>query len=388
MIPRAIEDSLRRMASSMPVVSVTGPRQSGKSTLVRAALPEYHYVNLEEPDERAFALEDPRGFLDQHEAPVIIDEAQHAPELFSYIQVRCDERDEPGLYVLTGSQNFLLSQKISQSLAGRVAIARLLPFSLAELRGTKHERDSWEEYVYTGLYPRVHDKRLRPQRWYADYIETYVERDVRSLLNVGDLRTFRTFLGLAAGRIGQLVDLTSLGNDTGVSYQTVKRWLSVLEASYIVTVVQPYHRNFSKRLIKSPKVYFNDTGLACSLLGIRSASDVSTHWARGVLFENLMVSECLKHGYNAGDSSPLYFWRDSRGREIDCVLDRGSRITALEIKSGKTISTEFVKNLEFFAGIAGDVEVDPAVVYGGEQRTKRSGVDVVGWRDVGSVLRR
>lgn len=374
------------MLSSMPVVTVTGPRQSGKSTLVRAALPEYRYVNLEDPEQRAFALEDPKGFLEQHEAPVIVDEAQHAPELFSYIQVICDEHDTPGMYVLTGSQNFLLSDRISQSLAGRVAIARLLPFSLGELRGTRHEKASWEEYVYTGLYPRVHDKGLQPRRWYADYVETYVERDVRSLLNVGVLRSFRTFLGLVAGRIGQLVDLTSLGNDTGVSYQTIKRWLSVLEASYVVTIVQPYHRNFSKRLTKSPKVYFNDTGLACSLLGIRSATDVSTHWARGLLFENLMMSECLKHGCNAGDGSPLHFWRDSRGREIDCILDRGTRITALEIKSGKTVSAEFFKNLEFFTGIATDVEIDPVVVYGGQGRMKRSAGTVVGWRDPGSIL--
>jgi predicted AAA+ superfamily ATPase len=398
MIPRTLLPTIRLVATEYPVVSLTGPRQSGKTTLVRAAFPRHSYVSLEEPDSRAFALEDPRGFLGRYREPVILDEVQRAPELFSYIQPIVDEDDQPGRYILSGSKSFLQMRSISQSLAGRSAILHLLPLSLAELTGHQTvpaERVGLDlpsdttalgldlmQTLFRGFYPRIHDKALQPRRWLRSYYQTYVERDVRELLNVGDLEAFGRFMRLCAGRSGQLLNLTSLGNDCSISHTTARRWLSILEASFLIHLLRPHHRSFGKRLIKSPKLYFLDTGLLCYLLRLRSADDLRDHPLRGSIFETLIVSELVKSSLHRGEEPDLYFWRDATGHEVDLLIDRGTTLVPLEIKSGETVSASFLKGLGYWRELAGDPEHPAALVYGGDQAFRRSGVTVYRWWDL------
>ena len=397
MIPRHLSNVLRRAASNYPVVTITGPRQSGKTTLARAVFAKYAYVSLEAPDVRAFATEDPRSFLDQFRGAVVLDEVQQAPDLFSYIQSRVDDDGRPGRYVLTGSQNFLLLDKVAQSLAGRTYISHLLPFSMAELAGRrpcrveaigrtvpriKSYEGSWFEAAQQGFYPRIHDRGIDANEWLTQYFQTYLERDVRSLAHVGDLESFGRFVRLCAGRSGQLLNLSSLGNDCGVSHDTARRWLSVLEASFVVFRLAPYHRNFSKRLIKSPKLYFYDTGLLCCLLQIRSSAQLETHAMRGPVFENLIVVEIAKAIFNQGDRPALYFWRDHRGDEIDLVIDTAEGAIAVEIKSGATIGSDFFKGLARWQMLTGD-EGPTALVYGGDGSVKRKSAMVYSWRHWG-----
>ncbi len=395
MIRRTLATKLRQAASRFPVVTVTGPRQSGKTTLVRSAFAGAAYVSLELPDQRAFALEDPRGFLAQFPGPVILDEAQRAPELFSYIQSLTDEQKRPGRFILTGSHNFLLLQSISQSLAGRCAVLHLLPFSWSELAGrpaipieklgrevprTRNgTRYGMVDLLFTGLYPRIHDKGLPPREWLGGYVQTYLERDVRSVLNVGDLETFGRFVGLCAGRNGQLLNLSALAADCGVTHTTARRWISLLEASFLITLLRPHHRNFGKRLIRSPKLYFLDTGLLCFLLRIRSADELHQHGARGAIFESFVVSELHKNFAHRGEQPSLYFWRDSGGHEVDLVVDLGSRLVPVEIKSAQTVASDFFAGLEYWRGRAGDPDGAAALVYGGEQVFKRRGIAVCPW---------
>ncbi len=384
------------------MVTVTGPRQSGKTTLVRAAFPRQRYASLEDPDARAFALEDPRGFLGQFRGRVILDEVQRAPELFSYIQGIVDEADRPGQFILSGSQNFLLLNRVSQSLAGRCAVLRLLPFSRSELIGQPlrsiataiQKRRSGEsggqdaavalfETLFTGGFPRIHDKGLQPQGWLANYYQTYLERDVRDLLNVGDLEGFGRFVRLCAGRSGQLLNRSSLAADAGVSHATVRRWLSILEASFVIHLLRPHQRNFSKRLVKSPKLYFVDTGLLCYLLRIQSPTDLVTHAARGAIFETWVVSEALKNFYNGGRDPDIYFWRDSAGHEINLLIEQGPKQLPVEVKSGQTIAGDFFATLEYWRNLAGRHAGAAALVYGGDSSYKRSGVSVLSWADWG-----
>ena len=396
MIPRALAPVLKRAARHFPVVTVTGPRQSGKTTLVRAVFKNLPFVSLEAPDQREFALEDPRGFLGQFDGPVILDEVQRAPDLFSYIQVLVDqEGGRPGLFILTGSQNFLLMERISQSLAGRCGVFHLLPFSLAEIqrrrplnpetlgRGPRKNllppEISLEETLFTGFYPRIHDKKIPPAEWLSSYYQTYLERDVRTLTNVGDLETFGRFVRLCAGRSGQVLNLSGLASDCGVSHTTAKRWISVLETSFIVALLRPYFKNFGKRLVKRPKLYFLDPGLLCFLLQVRSPSDLLHRAERGAVFETLVVSEFFKNFLHRGEKPPLYFWRDAGGREVDLLLDMGSRQAAVEIKSGRTVTSEFFKGILYWRGISGDPKAPAALVYGGDQAFRRSGVDVLPW---------
>lgn len=393
MIKRILSSQLRDAARRYPVLTLTGPRQSGKTTLAKATFPKHAYVSLEAPDVREFALEDPRGFLDQFEGSVILDEVQRAPDLFSYIQGRVDEQDRTGAFVLTGSQNFLLSDKGSQSLAGRAAILHLLSFSLGELTGqtsrplknlpkptrSKAPASALWETLFTGFYPRIHDKHLPPQDWLGNYVQTYVERDVRMLVNVGDLEVFGRFMRLCAGRNGQLLDYVALGNDCGVSNATAKRWLSVLEASFLVKLLRPHHANFNKRLIKSPKLYFLDTGLLCYLLGIRSSKELEVHSMRGAIFEAFVVSELMKHFMNAGDVPPLYFWRDSRGNEVDVIVEDGTKLIPIEIKSGKTVASDAFAGLEKWLDLAGDTASEGILIHGGEQAYRRGQVTVQPW---------
>ncbi len=428
MVRREIEPVLRKLFGQYPAVTVTGPRQSGKTTLCRATFPNLAYVNLEALDQRDFAERDPRGFLARVERGAVLDEVQRVPSLLSYIQVLVDERRTNGLFVLTGSQHFGLSNAISQSLAGRTALLRLLPFSLTERlaatpdgdlfdsttgtraprrspnarttpdgapfdsavgagRGRRAPDPSVDELLYGGFYPRVFDHGLEPRQAYADYFETYVERDLRQLAAVRDLSSFQRFVRLCAGRVGQLLNLSSLGADAGVSHVTARRWLTLLEASYVAFTLPPHHANVRKRLVRSPKLYFHDVGLACRLLGIEHAGQVATHPLRGPLFENMVVVEALKHRFNRGRSSNLSFFRDSRGLECDLLYRIGNGMAAIEIKSGATINPDFFSALGRVAELAPDVSVR-AVVHGGRQRQSRSAGEALPFVDFPAFLDR
>lgn len=395
MIQRTLEPILKNIARQYPVVTLTGPRQSGKTTLVRAVFPRHEYASLEEPDVREYALSDPRGFLEQFTGSVILDEVQRAPDLFSYIQTLVDLEDVPGRFILSGSQNFLLLRSISQSLAGRSAVLHLLPLSLSELVGRspfpveelgqelpktreKGQPDLMET-LFRGFYPRIHDKGLDPSTWYSGYYQTYVERDVREVVNVGDLESFGRFVRLCAGRNGQLLNLTSLGNDCGIAHTTASRWLSILEASFLIRLLRPYHANFGKRLIKSPKLYFLDTGLLCYLLRIQSPEDLRLHASRGAIFESFVISELTKSFLHQGREPDLYFWRDSAGHEIDAVIDRGRDRLAVEIKSAQTVVPDFFVGIDFWRKLLGDPEAPAALIHGGERSYRRNGVTVYSW---------
>ena len=385
-IEREITPSLTRLFMQYPVVTVTGPRQSGKTTLCRAAFPHLAYLNLEAPDQRAFAESDPRGFLAQAGDGAILDEVQNVPDLLSYIQVEVDERDRNGLFVLTGSEQFRLSRAISQSLAGRTALLRLLPFSLAE-RARTGSSMAIDEVIFSGFYPRILDQGLDPRQALGDYFETYVERDVRRSNEIRNISGFRTFVRLCAGRVGQLVNVSSLGSDAGVSHTTAREWLTILEASYIVFRLQPYHANIRKRLTKAPKLYFYDVGLASYLIGIEDARQVTTHPLRGSLFENVVVIEALKHRLNRGHQPNLWFFRDSSGLECDLLLEAGRGMAAIEAKSGSTVSGDFFTPLNKVAELVPNI-VSRTVVYGGTARQERSDGAAVPLADLGSVIDR
>ncbi|MFH1069596.1 MAG: ATP-binding protein [Candidatus Glassbacteria bacterium] len=396
MIKRTLAIRLKEAAKQFPAVTVTGPRQSGKTTLVKAVFKEYDYQSLELPDQRSFALEDPRGFLGQFDGPVVLDEVQRAPELFSYIQVIVDEEpDRTGRFILTGSQNFLLLQSISQSLAGRCAVLHLLPFSLSELTGRKPisllapgkavlknlepPKAELMETLFTGFYPRIHDKHLPPRDWLANYYQTYLERDVRNVLNIGDIETFGRFMRLCAGRTGQLLNLSGLASDCGISHTTARRWISVLEASFVITLLRPHHRNFGKRLIKSPKLYFLDTGLLCYLLQVRSPEELFHRAERGAVFESFVVSELYKNFMNRGEQPQLYFWRDAAGHEIDLIIENGTRLIPVEIKSAQTVASDFFDMLAYWRMVSCEPDTPAVLIYGGDQSLRRSGVLVRPW---------
>ena len=384
MIDRDIEPVLRRLFAQYPFVTVTGPRQSGKTTLCRAAFPNLAYANLEAPDQREFALEDPRGFLAQLGDGAIIDEVQHAPDLLSYLQVIADERRRNSLFVLTGSEQFQLSDAIAQSLAGRTALLRLLPFSLAErerIGGSSEIND----VLFSGCYPRILDQGLEPRQALGDYVETYVERDVRRLGEIRNLSGFRRFMRLCAGRVGQLLNLASLGSDAGVSHTTAREWLTVLEASYVVYLLPPFFTNIRKRLVKSPKLYFHDVGLASYLLGIEHASQLATHPLRGQLFENLVVSEAIKHRFNRGRGANLSFFRDARGLECDLLYEAGGESSLIEIKAGATVASDYFSALDRVAGLLPNVGAR-IVVYGGSERQSRGDREALPLSDLQAAL--
>ena len=379
MIDRQLYDKAKQLLTKFPIVAITGPRQSGKTTFSQALCPDYQYVNLELPDERRFAMEDPKGFLNNYKDGVIIDEVQYVPELFSYLQAVTDERKRTGEYLLTGSQNFLLSHHIAQSLAGRVALLTLLPFSFIELNTSLYKPANWMEYLYKGGYPRVYEQQITPSDFYPNYLQTYIERDVRQMLNIRDLALFQKFIQLLAGRIGQLLNQNNLANELGLSNKTIESWISVLEASFIVYRLQPYHKNFNKRLIKTPKLYFYDTGLASYLLGIRKASDIQIHFAQGALFENLVINEFLKDSLNKGERLQFYFWRDSLQREVDLIIDKGLERNAYEIKMSQTVHPDFFKTLIYYKEL--DPEAKLNLVYGGNIDQQRSDATVYGFEN-------
>ncbi len=383
-IPRNAESRLQHFARGYPVVVVTGPRQSGKSTLVKHAFPNHHYVSLEDLDQREFAETDPRGFLNQFSGGAILDEAQRCPALFSYLQTRVDERQQAGEFILTGSQQFGLLSGITQSLAGRAALLTLLPMTYGELERSRKIGRNLDKILCDGAYPPIFDRGLEPHPWQGNYVRTYLERDVRQLIKVQDLGTFQRFLKLCAGRTGQLLNLSSLANDAGITHNTAKAWISVLEASYILHLLPAHHRNFSKRLVKTPKLYFLDTGLATWLLGIQNNEQLTAHVHRGALFETWVVSELLKARYNSGESSNLYFWRDRSGHEVDLLIDQGTHLSPLEIKSGQTINKDYFRGLEFWQKLAGGTAGKAWLVYGGASRQIRSDVTVLPWYEINS----
>jgi hypothetical protein len=385
MIPRTIEPVVRRLTSQYPVVTVTGPRQSGKTTLCRALFPDKPYVNLEAPDDRRFALDDPRGFLAAYPNGAVLDEIQRAPELLSYIQPMIDERQETGQYILTGSQQFEVMEGVSQSLAGRTALVKLLPFSIPELLPDRLPA-SLDKMIFTGFYPRIYDRGLDPSEVMSYYFETYVERDIRRLVAVRDLSQFEKFVRLCAGRVGQLLNLQSLAADVGISHTTARSWLTLLEASYLVFVLHPWFTSSSKRLVKTPKLYFYDVGMAAWLLGIENEGQVSRDPLRGSLFENLVVIEALKHRCNKGLRSNLYFYRDSKGNEVDLLLEFGTGVFPVEIKAGATIAPDFFKGLKSFTALGKEQPWKSALVYGGGKYQQRSEVTVCSVGELHTLL--
>jgi len=386
MIPRAAAPTLERLAKGFPIVALTGPRQSGKTTLARSVFKDKAYVSLENPDERMFAQTDPRGFLRRFEQGAIIDEVQRCPQLLSWLQGWVDDRRWMGDFILTGSSQFDLIAGITQSLAGRVGRVELLPLSTSELAQTGQVPRNLGTVLYQGGYPALYDRDIAPQDWFANYMATYIERDVRQLIAVRDLGQFQTFVKMCAARTGQLLNLASLGADCGISAVTAKQWLSVLQASYIVTLLPPHHRNFGKRLVKTPKLYFLDSGLAAWLLGIRDAASLETHAARGALFESHVVSELLKDRMNAALSSDLYFWRDNTGNEVDLLIDTPQGLKPIEIKSGATFATDWTQGLKKWQRFAGADATQAALVYGGDTSYDRDDCQVLAWHDLHRIL--
>ena len=380
MIPRTALSTVQRLARGFPIVALTGPRQSGKTTLARAAFPGKPYVSLENPDQLAYATADARRFLANYPDGAILDEVQRCPELFSYLQGWVDERRRMGDFVLTGSQQFGLLSKITQSLAGRVGLVHLLPFSQSELAGAGMASTSVDVALWQGAYPALYDRGLSPEDWFPNYVATYVERDVRQLLAVRELGLFQRFLKMCAARCGQLLNLSSLAADCGISHVTARQWLTVLEASYIVRLLAPYHRNFGKRLVKTPKLYFLDVGLAAWLLGIRDASTIATHAMRGALFETFVIGEFIKQRHNAGQPAELYFWRDNVGHEIDLLFETGSRLQPVEIKSGMTFSYGWLDAAKRWKELAGAAALDPWVIHGGDRSFECDGGRGFSWR--------
>jgi predicted AAA+ superfamily ATPase len=380
-ITREMLSILEKFASFFPVVALLGPRQSGKTTLAQEAFRDYYYVNLENLDILDIALSDPRGFLERllvHKG-VIIDEFQNAPDLLSYIQVIVDREKRPGFFVLTGSQNFLMNQAISQSLAGRVGILTLLPLSLKEVADAHLQAKFSDDAIIKGGYPRVFtDAALDPEYIYPSYIQTYLERDVRAISKVTDLVLFKKFLGLCAGRIGQLLNISGLASDCGISVPTAHAWLSILQASYIIYLLQPHHANFNKRLTKSAKLYFYDTGVACSLLHINTADQLQQHYLRGPLFENLIITDIAKQFYNRAKNPPIYFWRDSHGHEVDCLIEQGNQLLPIEIKAGMTFNKSFLDGVNYWLELS--KQKQGLIVYGGNEPMRAKSINIESWK--------
>jgi predicted AAA+ superfamily ATPase len=386
MIRRTIQEEILKVSKSMPVITITGPRQSGKTTLAKSVFPQHTYINLELAENRNLAFEDPESFFRLYPNSLILDEVQRAPHLLSYVQVIVDERQQNGQFILTGSENLLLSEKLDQSLAGRTYISTLLPLSLEEVDKQLGCSDNYLPYLYKGFYPRLYNEQnLTPSELLPSYIESYVERDVRELVNIKNLKQFQTFLSLCAGHVGQIINHTALSNAVGVHNTTIKEWLSILEATYIIFTLQPYYKNFNKRLIKSSKLYFYDTGLACSLLGIRDERDLALNPLKGGLFENFIIVELLKRKLNRGVRPRFYFWRESNGTEVDLLIEDGNRLIPIEIKSTQTLTSFPVSDLKKLTTLMEGHQVEPYMIYGGEHSFNNQGVQVLSWKDLAAL---
>lgn len=380
MLKRNLTPWLINLFSKFPAIAILGPRQSGKTTLAKETFPHLKYINLEDLATRQYVTENPKGLLNAYPDGLILDEIQNVPDMMSYLQVYIDEKDRPGLYVITGSHQILLNKKISQSLAGRVGITTLLPLSYQELQ---QKYSNVNELIFNGFYPRLFRYNMTPKEIYPSYVNTYIERDVRQLINIPDILLFQKFLTLCAGRIGQLLNLSSLANDCGISHVTAKKWLSLLEMSFIVKLLHPYHSNFNKRLIKSPKLYFYDTGVACNLLGINKHEELNAHFSKGALFENFIVIEYLKKQYNEGNTPRCYFWRDKMNHEVDLVVERGTKLFPIEIKSGANVTKDYFKNLRYFDTIS-KTENYNYLIYDGPEES-RADTKVINWQQLNTL---
>lgn len=385
MIKREIESELKILVTEYPVVTILGPRQAGKTTLAKNILTDYEYSNLESPEEREFAEIDPKAYLFQFKKNVIIDEIQRVPKLLSYIQVIVDQNKKNGQFVLTGSHQLQLQEAITQSLAGRTALLNLLPLSLSELENTKYKKNSFEAYAISGFMPRIYDQAQRPTTAYSNYYQTYIERDLKQLINIRDLSLFEKFFKILAGRVGQISDLSSLANDVGVDSKTISKWLSILEASYIIFKLPPFYENFGKRVIKSPKYYFTDIGLLCFILGITKENQVSRDPLVGHIFENLIVIECLKYLYNKGEIANIYFFRDSNGNEVDLLIKKGRDFIPIEIKSSSTFSKKQLKGLEYFRKLRPETK-HLILAFNGETKYLSDGISVVHYSALMSTI--
>ncbi|MHB8989140.1 MAG: ATP-binding protein [Desulfobulbia bacterium] len=387
MIPRDSEQTIRTLLRGFPIVTLTGPRQSGKTTLAKAIFADRPYASLEDPDIRRAAQDDPRSFLERFPDGGVLDEVQRCPELLSYLQTIVDTDGRMGLFILTGSQQFGLMSGITQSLAGRSAFIELLPFSLPELSRTGKLASNADLMLLNGCYPPLYDREVAPTAWFAAYMTAYVERDVRQQLKIQDLDSFQRFVRLCAGRTGQLLNLSSLATECGITHNTAKAWISVLEASFLVFLLRPHHASFNKRLVKMPKLYFYDTGLVSWLLGIRTLEQMETHPLRGNIFENFVIAELVKSQCNRAEPRKLYFWRDSNGNEVDIIVEHGAMLMPIEIKSGKTVNRDFFSGLERWLSLAGDIALSPILIHGGTDAPyHHKGIQVRGWQESGAIL--
>lgn len=379
MIDRQMEGEIQILRNEFPVIAILGPRQSGKTTLSKKIFNDYEYVSFEDYDVRMFAESDPRGFLSRYSRDVIFDEIQRVPPILSYLQTHVDQHQGNGRIVITGSHNFLLMEQISQSLAGRVGITKLLPFSISELTDWKLDLN---EFIFKGFYPRIYDQKIRPESFYSNYISTYIEKDIRQIRRITKLDVFIKFMKLLAGRTGQELNLLALGEETGVSHNTIMEWISVLEASFIVYRLKPFHKNYNKRLVKRSKIYFTDTGLVCSLLGIKKQEEFDYHFLKGGIFETFIINEFLKLNYNLGEKYEMYFWRDNHRKEIDLILDFGLKQLAVEIKSGKTVNDRFFSGLKYWKNLTNTENENLFLIYGGTENYVRSQINIVSWKSI------
>ncbi|MBI9097517.1 MAG: ATP-binding protein [Spirochaetaceae bacterium] len=379
MINRQLEDELNSLKNEFPIIAILGPRQSGKTTISQKVFPDYEYVTLEDIDYREFAKNDPRGFLDRYKENIILDEIQRVPTLMSYLQSHVDKLKTNGKIVITGSHNFLLMEQISQSLAGRIGITKLLPFSYKEI--SKVENDI-TELIFKGSYPRIYDQNIRPEVFYKNYISTYIEKDIRQIKQITKIDDFLKFIRILAGRTGQELNTNSISEECGVSHNTIKEWISLLEASFIVYRLKSFHKNYNKRIVKNPKIYFTDTGLVCSLLGIRKKEEIDYHFLKGSIFETYIINEFQKYNFNYGEKYELYFWRDNNKKEIDLILDLGMYQKAFEIKSSKTINEKFFDTLKYWQKLT---EINPKelyLIYGGNENHIRNNINVLSWNNI------
>jgi len=379
MIDRQLESEIRILKNEFPIIAILGPRQSGKTTLAQKVFSKYEYVSFEDYDVYEFALNDPRGFLNRYNENVIFDEIQRNPKIISYLQTHVDKMKKNGTIVITGSHNFLLMEQISQSLAGRVGITKLLPFSVNEIIEVENDKN---ELLFKGLYPRIYDQGIRPEVFYKNYIATYVEKDIRQISKVMKLDVFIKFLRILAGRTGQELNLKSIGEDCGVSHNTIQEWISILEASFIIFRLKPYHKNYNKRLVKTPKIYFTDTGLVCNLLGIRKKEELDYHFLKGHIFETFIINEVLKINYNLGERFELYYWRDNHKKEIDLIVDFGLKQYGIEIKSSETINEKYFDGLKYWRELTNIDNGNMYLIYGGEENLIRNEMNVVSWNNI------
>ncbi|MFZ7133672.1 MAG: ATP-binding protein [Eubacteriales bacterium] len=383
MIDREIEKEIKLLKKEFPIIAILGPRQSGKTTLSKKAFPNYEYISLEDIDHREFAQNDPRGFLSRYSSEIIFDEIQRVPELMSYLQTYADNQKANGKIIITGSHNFLLMEQISQSLAGRVGITKLLPFSFNEI---KSKSTKLNDLLYTGMFPRIYDQDIRPETFYKNYIATYVEKDIRQIKRVTNLDNFIKFIRILAGRTGQELNLSAVSEECGISHNTVKEWVSVLEASFLIYRIPPYHRNYNKRIVKNPKVYFTDTGLVCSLLGIRNKADIDYHFLKGNIFETFVVTEFIKYNFNFGEKLHYYFWRDNHQKELDLIIDIGNKHFGVEIKSSETIHEKYFDGLKYWTKLSKSSPSNMFLIYGGEQNAVRNDMNVVSWQSIDNKI--